>query len=197
MTRVWSLITNNPSGQSVLFPLNDLSKQRSAPPLFTTSSALSTPLQKGREVSVSPQSPVHHPPVLSVRGLPSLCPALVHYRTIVLPILPVCVDFKRSWRSVFFAGLESLRSKRRTNTTGCAQEQNILMCRREVDDVTADKGFATAVTGSVHNDSTFNPFYKPLVNMAEVRSDEPDPSSPEGTRNTWYPLFGSTDPTGH
>lgn len=58
------------------------------------------------------------------------------------------------------------------------------MCRREVDDVTTDKGFFTAVTGSVHNGSTFNPFYKPLMNMAEVRSDESEPSSLEGTRNT-------------
>lgn len=189
MTRVWCLITNNPSGRSVLFPLNDLPKQRSAPPLFAPSGALSTPLKKGREVSVSPKSPVHHPPMLSVRGLPPFCPALVHSSTIVLPVLPVCADFKRSWRSVFFAGLESSRSKRKTNTTGCAREQNILMCRREGDDVTADKGFATAVTGSVHNGSTFNPFYKPPMTTEWWGL--------EGTRNTWCPLFGSTEPTGH
>lgn len=51
------------------------------------------------------------------------------------------------------------------------------MCRRDVDDV-------TAVTGSVRHGSTFNPFYKPLMNMAEVRSDESEPSSLEGTGST-------------
>lgn len=45
-------------------------------------------------------------------------------------------------------------------------EQNILMCRREADDVTAAKGFVTAVTGSVHKGSRLNPFYKLLMNMA-------------------------------
>lgn len=191
MTHVWCLTTNNPSGQCVRFPLNDLPKQRSAPLLFTTSSALSTPLKREEKCLFRPNLPCITSPVLSVRGLPSFCPALVHSSTIVLPVLPVCADFKRSWRRVFFASLESSRSKWKTHTTGCAQEQNILMCRREVDDVTADKGCAAAVTGSVHNGSTFNPFYKPLMNMAEVRRDESDPSSLEGTWNTWCPLFGS------
>lgn len=39
----------------------------------------------------------------------------------------------------------------------CAEKQNILVCCRESDDVTADNGFVTAVTGSVDKGSTFNP----------------------------------------
>lgn len=39
----------------------------------------------------------------------------------------------------------------------CAKKQNILVCCRETDDVTADNGFVTAVTGSAHKGSTFKP----------------------------------------
>lgn len=57
----------------------------------------------------------------------------------------------------------------------CADEQNILMRRKEVDDVRADKGLVTTVTGSVHKGSTFNPphfcFYKLLMNMPEMRNE--------------------------
>lgn len=60
----------------------------------------------------------------------------------------------------------------------CREEQNILMCRREVDDVTADKGFVTAVTGSVHNVSTADEYGR------DEERDESDPASLEGTRNT-------------
>lgn len=50
-------------------------------------------------------------------------------------------------------------------------KQNILMCCREVNDVTAVRGFVTAVTGSVHKGSTFNPFYKLLMNVVLMRNE--------------------------
>lgn len=66
-------------------------------PVFHHELHFFTPLKKGREIlCVSPKSPMHHSPMLYVRGLPFFCPALVYPSTIAFPVLPVCADFKGS-----------------------------------------------------------------------------------------------------